>query len=230
MRVSRLILLIVLSTLLLAYLAIGAIGTFGPPSAGASTPTQLVLRDRPDARVRGVRYGPEGLVGCLRYCLFDRTGPSAVVLYTLPQDEPQAEPTYNYALAGYAWGEWHTSIGGGGGGGDPSLPAPAILFRSSSLPQTEPGARFGVRRGGYLLLLGRAISPEVTHVEATFDTGQTLRDAVTDGMFGMLVRARATCDVRALDSRGRVVWRVGPSEDLMLATQIEHDAPGACSR
>ena len=57
---------------------------------------------------------------------------------------------------------------------------------------------------------GRTLTSEVVAVEATFSTGQTLRDQVTNGVFGiMLPRAAKICEVRMLGANGQVLQRNG---------------------
>jgi hypothetical protein len=62
----------------------------------------------------------------------------------------------------------------------------------------------------YTSIFGRALSSEVVAVEATFSTGQTLRDQVTDGVFGIVLpRAAKICEVRIMGANGQVLQRNG---------------------
>lgn len=56
------------------------------------------------------------------------------------------------------------------------------------------------------IVYGQVLAPEVAAVEATFDTGETVRDAVADEIFALAGRgAQAVCEVRALAADGRVL-------------------------
>ena len=52
-------------------------------------------------------------------------------------------------------------------------------------------------------------------VEVVLDTGRTLRDTLTGGMYAVIAQAGATCEVRALNSHRQVLQTIpggdGPS-------------------
>jgi hypothetical protein len=86
--------------------------------------------------------------------------------------------------------------------------SPTGLVAYSSLSTTATKDEYA--NLNYTSIFGRALSSEVVAVEATFSTGQTLRDQVTNGVFGMMLpRAAKICEVRILGANGQVLQRNG---------------------
>ena len=72
-----------------------------------------------------------------------------------------------------------------------------------------PAGGFSTRSAIYAYVYGTVLAPQVAAVEALFDTGQVLRDAVHDGAYGMVLPgSRGPCQVRALGQDGQVLTLV----------------------
>ncbi len=75
----------------------------------------------------------------------------------------------------------------------------------------------------FSIVYGRALSSDVMTVEATFDTGQVVRDAASDGLFVLIVPVDAApCELRALNADSQVMRRI----DLTLESGAEHRCSG----
>jgi hypothetical protein len=194
-----------------------------------TTPQAVVVQSEPQARIAGVRAGPEDLVGCIRLCVFTQPRASAVVLYSTPGSDG---PEYRAKLVGRSREGWHELVGYLSGSTDVSALAarPPLLVDLSTVPIPYAAVtwRFGVKRTDYLLTYGHALSSEVAVVEATFTTGQTLRDALTEGMFAIIADAARVCAVRVLDAEGRMLQEIGPAQHPWLAHQRADQPAGTC--
>ncbi len=177
----------------------------GVPRVQGATPEEVTQRYVPHlgrpapahVQIHGTRTVPQGVV----------------VLYTadMPaQDGPPNPPNMGYVFTTQRRGSWQATRSTYGS----SFVAPGQLldYRSGAF---AGGANTAV------IVYGRVLSPEVTAVEATFDTGQVVRDQVTGAMFSLIAPdATAACELRALDTHGNVVEQFAPAH----ADVAPHDA------
>jgi hypothetical protein len=88
----------------------------------------------------------------------------------------------------------------------------ASVTESGQLAEYQSAA-FGGSGSHAWIVYGRVLNPAIVAVEATFETGQVVRDAVTDEMFGVVAAAATTvCDVRLLDAQGNVLQQLDPAQ------------------
>lgn len=72
------------------------------------------------------------------------------------------------------------------------------------------------------IVVGQVSAPEVTSIEATFDTGQIVQDQVTDSMFALVAQnAVAACRVRVLDAQGAMLQEINPVREQPAVTEEE---------
>jgi hypothetical protein len=128
-----------------------------------------------------------------------------LVLYTAQrprQAGPPTPPNMGYVLTTQQGDTWQVAESAYGG----SLPlrGQAIDYRSGA---------FAGGRSNTWIVYGQVLDPDVAAVEATFDTGQVMRDTVSGEMFGLIGANVATvCEVRALDAQGNVLQQFDPAQ------------------
>lgn len=230
----------ILAALIAVLLVFGAFRT-GAPSGGAESPVDVANRYRAEpVNVLTVVPGPSELFGCVKFCppagLFEGGGGSAVVMYDDPNQGSQSPGSFAWDLVGEYDGRWY-SVSGGSGSGSGMLPdAPQLIsLVSMPVPQSTITFRYGVR-AGYVMTMGKPLSPEVARFDLRYDTGQVVQRRTIgskDGKtspFAVFAQANAVCQIQLFDSNGTLLQQLDPSNNPMLAMQIQRNAPGACQQ
>ncbi len=196
---------------LLACLAISLLGIGLGVGGGPGTPQELVERNTGSGQshILGVWRAPEGFLDCVSLCFFGKPE-AAIVLYSTGSSE------YVATIAGRYRGRWFEVLSSGSPM-DSVGPSTSGLA-DFSVMRLPPYLRQGSTevRGDWVFLWGRTLSRKVTFVEATLDTGRTVRAQVRHRLFALLGEAKAACKVRLLDQKGEVLEQIGRSENPTL--------------
>jgi hypothetical protein len=79
--------------------------------------------------------------------------------------------------------------------------------------------------GSFISISGRALTSKVVAVEATFSTGQTLHDRVTNGLFMMILpRVAEVCELRIRGVNGQVLQHIDrppPTSSLTIGKKAQ---------
>lgn len=211
--VGAYLLLSVLASLTLVVASV--VGGVRQPNTAQGLVGKLVGSSHP--RIYRVQQAPEGLVKCASFCFFGEPN-AAVVLYG--NQEQGGAGGYFATIAGRHRGGWFEMLTSGsaketvGPGTSDSTD-----FTAVNLPHLRQ--RNLEVRDGWVLVWGRTLSPDAASVETTLDTGQRLRDDVTDGWFALLAKATSACEVRLLDQNGRTIQRLDRTQDPTLGNCME---------
>lgn len=132
----------------------------------------------------------------------DPLGDVVLVSYQIPTNG--GAKTFAYRrVAQRLTGRWHITGVGGFIEGTGRKEGEPLDFQSQEV---------GELPSGIVVVLGRTLDPGIVLVEVTFDTGQVVRDGITDGMFFVAAKdVRTACHLRALDAHGQEVFATDPS-------------------
>ncbi len=158
------------------------------------------------------RMEPPGTAATMRVVGIRQSEQGTVVLYTYWRPATatvQAMPMFGYWIVKFdpARGGWQPS---GGGGGNVTAAADDELI-------TRAMGSGGGTGGWHSVVYGQVLSPKVAAVEATFDSGQVVRDEPTGGAFALVVWEQADwCELRVLGEGGTLLHTIspGPIPDL----------------
>ena len=229
---------VILAALITVLLVFGAFRSCAP-SGGARSPVDISNKNRAGpVNVLAMVPGPSELFGCVRLCtpygLFESDGGSAVVLYDEPNQGSQNTSSFAWDLVGDYDGRWYSVSGGSGSGSGMLQDAPQLIsLVSIPVPQSTITYRYGTRPG-YVMTMGKLLSPEVARFDVRYDTGQVVQQRTIvskDGKtsaFALFAQAKAVCEVRLIDSNGAVLQQIDQRNDPMLAMEVRQNAPGAC--
>lgn len=174
-----------LRSLLVLVVVLGALSGCGN-LAGALTPEEAVRRSD---------VGPLQQMQIVGVRFFDDR---AVVLYTgrqLNSAGDQFEDVLGYTFVARTPNGWRAENRGGRGSSGPPDPATKLDY-SVATTQTDTQPR--------TIVYGRALTPEITAVEAVFNDGRTARDEVANGVFAIAAfGADGVCAVRVLNAQGK---------------------------
>ncbi len=95
---------------------------------------------------------------------------------------------------------------------------------------SEPGQFIDFNVGSddeHTIVYGRILSPDVSSVEVTLNDGRVLRDGIVNGMFALVGPVGGSCELRALDARGKVLQRI---DHARLAPDAGTPRAGRCRR
>lgn len=176
---------VVLSLVLLAGCSVPLVGTLTPEQAARQS-LSAPGGDPSSFRLASTRTLPSGKVVVLYYAT-----------HTLPSGN--LIDTFNYTVLERASVGWQSVAGGGGDSGKGRPAAELVKYGTG-------GGSLGMITERFAMVDGEALAPEVVAVEATFDTGQVVRDLVVDGVFAVVLEgANDACEVRILGANDVVL-------------------------
>ncbi len=210
----------------------------GQPSGGVNDPFQVgrqsgVLGEHPE-----LINAPVGMFGCIKLCppsgWFWAPQQSAVLVSGTASSNNQQLDGLSWEVIGEFDGEWHELTAGSASGNSSSRGSPELIsFVSMSVPPSSITFRYGIRPG-YLMTLWNPHSPSARQIEIRYDTGEVIQRPLAVSITGetvpsgVVTRARAVCSLRLFDAGGVLLQQIDASNDALLASQIQQNAPGAC--
>jgi hypothetical protein len=210
----------------------------GEPSGGVASPYEISNRVGAAPNDVLVVDVPAGLFGCNKLCppsgMFWGSSSSAVLIHDEPGHSISPTIEYSWDLVGEYSGRWYEIKSGSGSDGGPQPGVPRLLsFISQPVFQSDLTFRYGIRPG-YVMMVGKPLSPDVRRIEVRFDTGEIVQQPTivsqsgATSPFALFAKAKVVCQVRLYGSDNALLLQLDTSNDLQLGANLQHFAPDAC--